>query len=137
MALEQNRKISIAQQDALAATYTKKSAATHYLPKISLDGGNMRLGKDIKPLGQDMFLPIVPYNAINPSTGQFDPSALQDPATALNTFVIDPNTGAPMLDGSGNPIFKNYAMLPADEFKLDKKNLYYARLSVKIGRAHV
>lgn len=130
MALEQNRKISIAQQDALAATYTKKSAATHYLPKISLDGGYMRLGKDIKPLGQDMFLPIVPYNAINPSTGQFDPSALQDPATALNTFVIDPNTGAPMLDGSGNPIFKNYAMLPADEFKLDKKNLYYARLSV-------
>ena len=92
MALEQNRKISIAQQDALAATYTKKSAATHYLPKISLDGGYMRLGKDIKPLGQDMFLPIVPYNAINPSTGQFDPSALQDPATALNTFVIDPFT---------------------------------------------
>lgn len=130
MALEQNRKISIAKQDAIAATYTKKSAATNYLPKLSLDGGYMRLGKDIKPLGQDLFLPIVPYNAINPGTGQFDPSALQDPATAMNTFVMDPATGGPMLDASGNPIFKNYAMLPADQMKLDKKNLYYARLSV-------
>ena len=130
MALEQNKKIRIAQQDALAATYTKKSAATHYLPKISLDGGYMRLAKDIKPLGQDMFLPIVPYNAIDPTTGKFNQEALKDPATALNTLVIDPSTGAPMMDALGNPIFKNYAMLPADHLKLDKKNLYYARLSL-------
>lgn len=130
MALEQNKKIRISQQDALAATHTKKSAATHYLPKINFGGGYLRTNKTIKPLDQDLFLPVVPYNTIDPTTGRFNQEALSDPATALHTLVIDPSTGAPMTDASGNPVFKNYAMLPADKLTLDNKNLYYARLSL-------
>ena len=130
MALEQNKKIKMSQQDAQAAAYTKKSAATHYLPKISFGGGYLRTNKSIKPLDQDLLLPIVPFNSIDPSTGMFNPNALNDPETALNTLVIDPNTGAPMTDAAGNPIFKNYAMLPADKLTLDNNNLYYARLSL-------
>ncbi len=130
MALDQNKKIRISQQDALAATYTRKSAATNYLPKINLGGGYLRTNKAIKPLEHDLFLPIVPYSTIDQSTGAFNSDALKDPATALNTLVIDPATGVPVTDASGNPIFKNYAMLPADKLTLDNKNLYYARLSL-------
>lgn len=130
LALEQNKKVRISQQDALAATYTKKSAATHYLPKISFGGGYLHTNKAIKPLEHDLLLPIVPYNTIDPSTGTFNPGALQDPSTALNTLVIDPTTGAPMTDAAGNPIFKNYAMLPADKLVLNNNNIYHARLSL-------
>ena len=130
MALEQNKKVKIAQEEAKSATYTRKAAGTHYLPKVSLTGGYMRTNKSIKPLDDDLFLPIVPFNTIDPSTGQFNAEALQDPQTALNTLVMNPETGQPMVDGNGSPIFKNYAMLPADQLTLDNKNLYYARLSV-------
>lgn len=35
-----------------------------------------------------------------------------------------------MVDQAGNPIFKNYAMLPADKLVFDHKNSYYARFTV-------
>lgn len=130
LALEQNKKVKISQQDALSATYVKKSAATNYLPKVSFGGGYLHTNKAIKPLANDLLLPIVPYNTIDPSTGMFNPGALQDPSTALNTLVMDPNTGTPMTDASGNPIFKNYAMLPADKLVLNNNNIYHARLSL-------
>lgn len=130
MALEQNKKIRIAKEDAQMACLTKKAAATKYLPSISLNGGYLRTNKALKPLGNDLFLPVVPFNAIDPQTGEFNPAALQDPATALNTWVINPQTGQPLLDASGNPVFKNYALLPSDKLVFGNKNSYYTRLSV-------
>jgi len=130
MALEQNKKIRMAKEDAQMACLTKKAAATKYLPSISLNGGYLRTNKTLKPLGNDLFLPVVPFNAIEPQTGEFNPASLQDPATALNTLVINPQTGQPLLDASGNPVFKNYALLPSDKLVFDNKNSYYTRLSV-------
>ncbi|MDD2911161.1 MAG: TolC family protein [Petrimonas sp.] len=130
MALEQNKKIRMAKEDAQMACLTKKAAATKYLPSISLNGGYLRTNKTLKPLGNDLFLPVVPFNAIDPQTGEFNPASLQDPATALNTLVINPQTGQPLLDASGNPVFKNYALLPSDKLVFGNKNSYYTRLSV-------
>lgn len=130
MALEQNKKIRMAKEDAQMACLTKKAAASKYLPSISLNGGYLRTNKTLKPLGNDLFLPVVPFNTIDPQTGEFNPASLQDPATALNTLVINPQTGQPMLDAAGNPVFKNYALLPSDKLVFGNKNSYYARLSV-------
>lgn len=130
MALEQNKKIRLAKEDTEIAAATKKIAATKYLPNISLNGGYLRTNKALKPIENDLFLPVVPFNTIDSKTGAFNPASLQDPATALNTLVINPQTGKPMLDASGNPVFKNYALLPADQLTFDNKNKYYARLSV-------
>ncbi len=130
MALEQNKKVKNAQDEVKVAEYTKKAAFTNYLPKVSLNGGYMRTNKDIKPLKDDLFLPIVPYNTIDFNTGKFNSDALKDPQTALNTIVLNPETGQPMTDTNGNPVFKNYAMLPADQLKFDNNNFYYARLSI-------
>ena len=129
-ALEQNKKIRIAQEDVQVATLTKKAATTKYLPNLSLNGGYLRTNKELKPIGSDLFLPVVPFNTIDPQTGAFDPASLQDQATALNTLVINPQTGQPVLDASGNPVFKNYAMLPADKLVFGNKDKYYARLSL-------
>ena len=130
MALEQNKQIHLAQEDAQVAALQKKTANANYFPKITLNGGYLHTNKAIKPLEKDLFLPIIPYNAIDPQTGAFNPAALQDPATAVNTLVINPQTGAPMTDASGNPIFKNYAMLPADKLVFDNQNKYFARFTV-------
>ena len=130
MALEQNREIRIAQNETQSAAYTRKSAQTHYLPKINFGGAWLRTGKALQPLENDLFLPVVPFNTIDPATGKFNPEALKDPGTAMNTLVINPETGQPMVDQAGHPIFKNYAMLPADQLVFDHKNSYYARFTV-------
>ncbi|HBG40340.1 MAG TPA: TolC family protein [Porphyromonadaceae bacterium] len=130
MALKENKKIRMAQNERQTAALIKRTAMTHYLPKINFGGGYMRTGSDIKLLENDLFLPAVPYNTIDPQTGRFNPEALKDPATAMNTLVLNPQTGAPVTDASGNPVFKNYAMLPADKLVLERKNLYYAGFSV-------
>lgn len=130
MALKQNKKIRIAKEDAQMACLTKKAAATKYLPSISLNGGYLRTNKALKPLANDLFLPVVPFNAIDPQTREFNPAALQDPATALNTLVMNPQTRQPVLDASGNPVFKNYALLPSNKLLFGNKNSYYTQLSV-------
>lgn len=129
-ALEQNREIRIAQNEMRSAAYARKSAQTHYLPRINFGGGWLRTGKAFQPLENDLLLPIVPFNTIDPSTGRFNPETLKDPATAINTLVMNPETGQPMVDQVGNPIFRNYAMLPADKLVFDHKNSYYARFTV-------
>ena len=130
LALEQNREIRIAQNEMQTATHARKSVQTQYLPKVSFGGAWLRTGKALQPLENDLFLPVVPFNTIDPATGRFNPEALRDPEAAMNTLVINPQTGAPMVDQAGNPIFRNYAMLPADKIVFDNKNSYYARFTV-------
>lgn len=130
MALEQNREVRIAQNESKAAESARKSAQTHYLPKINFGGAWLHSGKSIQLLENDLFLPVVPFNTIDPATGKFKPEALKDPETAMNALVINPQTGAPMVDQAGNPIFKNYALLPSDKLVFDNKNSYFARFNV-------
>ncbi len=129
-ALEQNREIRIAQNDMQSAAYARKSAQTNFLPKINFGGAWLRTGKAIQPLENDLLLPVVPFNTIDPATGKFNPEALKDLGTAMNTLVVNPETGQPVVDQAGNPIFRNYAMLPADKLVLDHKNSYYARFTL-------
>ena len=130
LALEQNREVRIAQNEKQAATATKKSAQTHYLPKVSFGGGWLHTNKALQPLENDLFLPIIPFNTIDQTTGKFNSELLNDPETAMNTLVINPQTGKPMTDKSGSTIFKNYAMLPSDQLVFDHKNNYFARFSL-------
>ncbi len=131
LALEQNKKVKIAQEKAQASTALRKSAFTKYLPDFKVSGGYLHTNKALELLQHDMFLPIVPYNAIDQQTGKFNPGIFQeDPATALKTLVMNPETGKPVTDAAGNPIFQQYALIPADQMKLDYKNVYYVGLSV-------
>lgn len=94
LALEQNREIRIVQNEMQAATHARKSAQTQYLPKV-FRRGMVALVRAIQPLENDLLLPVVPFNTIDPATGRFNPEALKDPETAVNTLVINPeNWGA-------------------------------------------
>lgn len=124
------QKVKIAQEKAQASTALRKSAFTKYLPDFKINAGYLHTNKALELLQHDMFLPIIPYNAIDQQTGKFNPNFSGRSETALKTLVINPETGKPLTDASGNPVFQQYALLPADQMKLDYKNAYYAGLSV-------
>ena len=124
LALEHNHKVRIAAEHIGAANALTKSARTMYLPDFSANGMYARTNKQIGLLEEDMFIPVIPYSAIDPATGAFNP--MLDPA---NTFVMNPNGGF-FLDQNGNPIFQNYAWLPKEKLKIGSKNTFIGGISM-------
>ncbi|HVN57428.1 MAG TPA: TolC family protein [Bacteroidales bacterium] len=124
LAKEHNQKIKIAEEQKGAADEIRKAAFTEFLPNFSINGTYARLTKEYQLLSKDMFLPVVPYSAIDATTGGLSNTALSDPAVAASTFVINPLTGKVVTDASGNPVFKNYSYLPASETKINFRNVY-------------
>ncbi len=119
LALGHNQKIKAAQQEVKAAGDLKKAAFTRYLPDFSINGAYTYINKDYQLLKEDLFLPVVPYTAIDQSTGGLSQAALQNPSVAASTFVINPATGTVVTDAAGNPVFQKYTYLPASKSVLD------------------
>ena len=124
LALEHNQKIKIAQGQVNAADAVKKAAFSQYLPNFSANGAYTHMNKEFQLLKNDLFLPVVPYSAIDASTGQLSSAVYTDPAVAASTFVINPATGTVVTDASGNPVFKQYTYVPASKTKFGIENLY-------------
>ena len=129
-ALQHNHRVIIASEAAQAANDIKKSAFTQFLPDVRFNGGYLHTNKNWNLFQNDMFLPIVPFQTIDPQTGQFNKQVLQDPALAMKTLAINPQTGQPIMDANGNPVFQQYALLPAEKLKLDRRDFYFAKFSV-------
>jgi outer membrane protein TolC len=123
-ALEHNQKIKMAKEQVDAADELKKAAFTQYLPNFSVNGAYTHQSKDYQLLEKDMFLPVVPYTAIDAATGGLNQAALSTPAVAASTFVINPATGTVVTDASGNPVFQKYTYLPAAKTTFSLDNLY-------------
>jgi outer membrane protein TolC len=124
LALDHNQKIKIAKNQVNAAEAVKKSVFTQYLPDFSINGAYTYFNKDFQLLKNDLFLPVVPYSAIDASTGQLSQAALNTPAVAASTFVINPATGTVVTDASGNPVFQKYTYLPASKSTFSLGNVY-------------
>jgi outer membrane protein len=123
-ALEHNQKIKMAKQQVDAASELKKAAFTQYLPDFSINGAYTHQNKDFQLLQNDLFLPVVPYTAIDAATGGLSQAALSTPAVAASTFVINPATGTVVTDASGNPVFQKYSYIPASKTRFNLGNLY-------------
>lgn len=124
LALEHNQKMKVAKEQVNATEALKKSAFTQYLPSFSVNGAYTYMNKDYQLLKNDLFLPVVPYSAIDATTGQLSSALYTNPALAASTFVINPATGSVVTDASGNPVFQKYTYLPASETKFGLDNLY-------------
>jgi outer membrane protein len=124
LALEHNHKMKIARNQSDAAEELRKAAFTQYLPNFSVNGTYSYINKDYQLLKNDLLMPVVPYTAIDPATGQLSQAALKDPAVAASTFVINPSTGTVVTDGSGNPVFQKYTYLPASKSTIAIDNMY-------------
>jgi outer membrane protein len=124
LAIEHNQKMKMAKGQVDAAEELKKSAFTQYLPNFNVNGAYTYFNKDFQLLKNDLFLPVVPYTAIDAATGELNQAALATPAVAASTFVINPLTGTVATDGAGNPVFQKYTYLPASKSSISLGSLY-------------
>lgn len=130
LALEHNQKMKMAAEQVHAADDAMKAAFTQYLPGFSINGAYTHMNRDLQLLKDDLFLPVVPYTAIDASTGQLSSALYTNPAVAAATFVINPATGSVVTDAAGNPVFQKYTYLPASATKFGIDNLYVANASL-------
>ncbi|MBU8892961.1 MAG: TolC family protein [Bacteroidales bacterium] len=122
MALQHNKKIKIADENKLMMNSIHKSAKTQYYPRIGFTGGYIRTNKEISLFSENVFLPVVPSDVI--TNGKINQIILgTNPDLLDETFVLNPD-GSIALDANGNPLFENYAYLPADEASLDLNNIF-------------
>lgn len=111
MAIEYNQDMKIAQKTIDKANTDKKAMRALYLPSISANG---MYAYTSSSLSEDIYMPTF---APDPTTGQLDPNVLMNPAT-----------GAPVIDANGNPIFNMYAYLPLE---LGISGAYLAGISLE------
>lgn len=144
MALEHNQQVEIAAERVKAAEAMERAAFTAFLPQISFTGSYTRLNRDFSLLSSDLFLPVIPYTALDASTGGLSSSLTTDPTLAASVFAIDPSTGSIVTNSSGDPVFQQYAMIPQESGEISLRNIYVANLGLiqpiymggKIREAH-
>jgi outer membrane protein TolC len=124
MAVEHNRALKVKKIEGRSTSLQRERSFINFLPSFDAEVGYQRKNKQYQLFENDMFLPVVPWQTIDPETGGFDFSALQNPQLAQSTLALNPQTGEPLLDGEGNPLFLNYALLPAEKGKIGQKNNY-------------
>ncbi len=129
-ALEKNKEMTVARKRMEAATSLKKAAFTQYLPHFNARGAYLHTNKKFQLFNEDKYLPIIPFSAFNPETGKFDASRLSIPEIARDVFVINPLTQQPIVGPDGNPVFRNFALLPASQAKFGFENHYIFNASV-------
>lgn len=114
MALKHNQKRQTSFEQIGIATELRKSAYTQFLPSFDFTGSYLRTNKQLKLLSEDMYLPIF----------KFDPASM---SLKPDLFTIG---GQPIVMEDGNPLFNNYAYLPADKLKMGSKNIYMLNLGM-------
>lgn len=122
LAVEHNRELQMARRQVKAAEELKKSAFTQFLPRVSGSAAWIHTNKELQLLEEDALLPVLPYTALD-EAGHFNPAALAEPAVAQAALALNPQTGAPLSDASGNYIFQNYSLLPASAMSLSLENI--------------
>lgn len=130
IALKHNINLQIDSANINVAIYNKRATFANFFPNINFSGTYLRLNNQFQLFENDLFLPVVPYQAINFSNMQLNPSSFTDPLISSLTFAIDPNTLKPLTDANGNPIFRNYAYLPANQAKFGVKDNYIFNFSL-------
>lgn len=131
IALLHNKKIKMAEEDQLMMGSVYKAAKTQHYPRFGINGGYLRTNRKFSLLQNDLFLPIVPSEAI--INGQFDPTVFySNPDLMRQTFETGELFGQPypLTDENGDYIFQNYAYIPKDEAEIGFENIYMANIGV-------
>jgi outer membrane protein TolC len=119
MARENNLQIRIAAEQQQATGYMQQAARSKFFPSFDIGAQYLRMNKPFHLLDDNLFLPVVPADAINFETGEINPAALlqsNPPALALD------QAGNPMFGPDGNFLFSNYAYIPRSAASIGQEN---------------
>lgn len=130
MAIEKNTSIQIKHIHLRQAEHIRKAAYTQFFPSLGFTGTYIRMNKPFQLLENDLTIPVLPAEFYDPATGNINASLLNSPSMMPLAFVINPETGYPLSDVNGNPIFQQYAWLPADQLTFGQKNNYLMNLGL-------
>ncbi len=132
LARENNQQVEIAHHHRLAAASIRKASYTKFFPGFDFTGSYIRTNKKFNFLDEDMLLPVIPISAIDPQTGQVDPSLLFNPNLhPENTGVIfKPGSSDYLTDPDGNPLFYRYTWLPKDQMSFGQKDNFLFNLGM-------
>jgi outer membrane protein TolC len=103
MALENNYRIANATVQQQKATYDYKAVRTNLLPNVSGYGYGLYTNKELAYSFKGAYLPTY---VLNPLTGSLQPNLMLD------------QTGQMIIGPDGNPLFKEYAMIPPMDLKV-------------------
>lgn len=111
MALQNSKKIMIADKQQQKASYEARSYLAAYFPKLSVSGMGLYNQKKYDYKLDGGYLPTYKPGA----DGQLEPNLL-----------IDPGTQRPVTGPDGNPVFNEYAFLPDIRLQLNLRGVYAA-----------
>jgi multidrug efflux pump subunit AcrB/outer membrane protein TolC len=103
LAVKNSNERKISENERMISKEQKTVARSFYFPKVKLNGMGSATNSPISIGIEGGYLPT------------FSPAA--DGSLQPNQMV-DPTTGAPVFDGSGNPVFTDYAYMPETEINL-------------------
>lgn len=106
LALENNKALKMADMQLKTAQEKRKEAFTKYLPAIDASGLYLRNQKEINLLAEDAHLPIYAFDG-----------------TTYQPNVVLGADGVPVVGADGNPVFKEFALLPKDAMSVDMRNV--------------
>ncbi len=121
LAIEHNHKLRIGEHQLNIAINSRKSAFTRFFPSLDATAQYMRTNKKWYLMDENVFLPVVPFWAIDENSMSLNPNILDNPL--INGIMIDPTTGEALTNSNGDPVFLQYGYIPSDQFKFGSKNL--------------
>lgn len=131
MALEHNRTLRHHTLEIKSSQLQRQTARSKFLPRLDAELGYQLRNKPYQLFESDKFLPVVPFQSIDPATGNLNPAAMQDPALAPGFLVFNPTTGELMRDAQGNPVFQHYAWLPKEEAKVGQTHNFRMGINLR------
>lgn len=117
LALEHNKLIKQSGTRTEAATQTKKSLFTNYLPKLEVSANYLLRSESTNMTLEGGYLPTFNFD---PATGELEPN-----------LFINPQTNQPVYGDDGLPIFNQYALFPDKDLEILPKTGFAAGLILK------
>ncbi len=110
LALQNNRNYKSSLEIKSAAESGTKAAFTDFLPKVTATGSYTKMNEKFSMTTPDLALPIADAQG--------------------NVIIMTDENGNPILDANGNVIVENWAVLPSQELKIGKEDIYLASVNL-------
>ncbi|MDR0428128.1 MAG: TolC family protein [Dysgonamonadaceae bacterium] len=131
LALENNKQLSISNENIKKAEWDKKNAFSQYFPNIAFTGGYIYNHKNIALLGENKYLPI--GTVMPDGSFGFTPDQINNQWTSINGNPVPLDMTGNPFDPSLNPekiLWKEHAIIPKKQFELDIQSIFVGSISL-------